>query len=452
MGRPASYQWAPLSLDQDPVPGDPQVISQEAGHLAAVARQLDGQVAALRRIASGSENIGQAADTIRSAASDLVGDLSTVATRYQKVSSALNGWIPELEQAQTWSVQALNEAEAPYAKMKHTPAPAGVSVQTGLDGLPELDPMKSSSLTAAQHQEFADYLTAMKKAQGELASAQALLNKATGLRDNKGSYYASQINNACNDSLRDSWWDKFKNWVAQYAWLIKDICTGLEILATILAVLALIFTGVGWIVLLGLALTAVALIGRTMLAVTGNGSWFDVAVDAFALLTFGTGSLMTKALGRVAEGTVGLAKGIEAAKVANLLDSFANLSGDAARQSVWAKFVVKAVPVVEDSAKTTLWERLLGAGDQGIVNTMKTVAGLSAKFGDNAAVTALASQAGSIENLLRINFAATNVVGFGTIAGGGIEFDGPSVPTFANWHIPGVTDWYINTFEKPTGG
>jgi hypothetical protein len=450
MGRPPGYQWEPLGLDTDPVPGDPQVISEEARQLAAVASQLEGQVAALRRIANSPENIGKTADQVRSAASDLVGDLSVVATRYQKVSSALNGWVPELEQAQSWSIQALNQAEVPYAKMKNTPPPPGVSVTNGLDGLPQVDPLTAASMTPAQKQDFSDYRTAMQKAQGELADAQALLNRATSLRDSKASYYAGLINGASDDSLKDSWWDRFKSFIDKWAWLIKDICTGLEILATVLAVLALIFTGVGWIVLLGLALTAVALIGRTVLAATGNGSWFDVALDAFALLTFGTGSLMTKALGRVTEGMAGLAKGIEAAKVSELLDSFANVAGDAAKQKVWAKFVAKAVPVVEDSAKTTLWERLLAAGDGGVANMMKTASGLVAKFTGNAAIATLGGQAQEIENLLRINFAATNVAGFGSLAGGGIEFDGPNAPTPVNWHIPGVSDWYTNTFETPT--
>jgi hypothetical protein len=46
MGRPAGYQWRPLGLDSDPVPGDPAQISQEAQHLASVASQITDQVAA----------------------------------------------------------------------------------------------------------------------------------------------------------------------------------------------------------------------------------------------------------------------------------------------------------------------------------------------------------------------------------------------------------------------
>jgi hypothetical protein len=159
---------------------------------------------------------------------------------------------------------------------------------------------------------------------------------------------------------------------------------------------------------------------------------------------------LTKLLGKATDSVVELAKGIEAAKTSELLDNFANLVGEEARQSVWTKFLAKAVPVVEDSAKTTLWERLLAAGDGGVANMMKTVGGLVTKFGSNAAVVTLGGQAQMIENLLRVNFAATNVAGFGGLAGAGIEFDGPNAPTPVNWHIPGVGDWFTHTFEEPT--
>jgi hypothetical protein len=41
-----------------------------------------------------------------------------VTVRYQKVAGALRGWSPELEQAQRMSVQALDQAEIPYARLR----------------------------------------------------------------------------------------------------------------------------------------------------------------------------------------------------------------------------------------------------------------------------------------------------------------------------------------------
>ena len=53
MGRPPGYQWEPLGLDSDPVPGDPGRISEEAAHLASVAKQISQQVARLHKLAAG---------------------------------------------------------------------------------------------------------------------------------------------------------------------------------------------------------------------------------------------------------------------------------------------------------------------------------------------------------------------------------------------------------------
>jgi len=97
MGRPAGYQWRPLGLDSDPVPGDPARISDEAGHLASVAAEITSQVAALRQISSDGTEVGQHADKIRSSASDLADQLDKLVGRYQKVSSILNSWVPDLE-------------------------------------------------------------------------------------------------------------------------------------------------------------------------------------------------------------------------------------------------------------------------------------------------------------------------------------------------------------------
>ena len=165
MGRPPGYQWQPLGLDTDPVPGDPQAISQEATHLASVGRMITGQIAALREIGSDNTEVGQHAEKIRAAALSLASSLQAVATRYAKVSSALSGWVPELEQAQSLSIRALNEAEAPYAKLHQT-----VTLPSG------------SNLTAAQKEEIAAYHASVQRAQDQLDAAMALLTRATTSR------------------------------------------------------------------------------------------------------------------------------------------------------------------------------------------------------------------------------------------------------------------------------
>jgi hypothetical protein len=448
MARPADWQWAPLGLDIDPVPGDPAQVSLEERHLATVAAQITDQVAALRRIATSDVEVGEHADKIRDSAGELAEKLDAVVGRYNKVSSALRGWIPELEQAQRMSITALDQAEGPHAKLNQQ-----VVLPAGTD------------LTAQQKQAVTSYHTAMQHAQQELDAARQLLDQATSLRDTEASRYAGLIRSACNDGVKDSWWDSFKGWVDKYAWLIKDICLALEIIATVLALLALIFTGVGLALLIaGAVLTAVALVGRTMLAASGDGSWFDVIVDAVALLTFGLGTEMTEALGTATKGAVGAADGLrseaadrvfaDAAKDAGELASrgyshFAAEALDAASEQRAAYLADNALPLVDEEAGTSFMERLLGAGDQGIVNNMKTVAGLTAKFGDDSKVASYATKASTLQNLLRANFVVTNVDTITPVVAGGVEFDGPSGQPLVSAHIPVVGDAFDSHFEEP---
>jgi hypothetical protein len=455
MGRPPGNQWKPLGLDTDPVPGDPQRINEEAAHLTSVARQITNQVAMLRKMASPDEQIGQTPDAIKSSASDLADQLDKVVGRYQKVGSALTSWVPELEQAQRMSIQALDQAEVPYQKLNQAVVlPAG------------------SNLTAQQKQGIQDYHTSMTRAQDELDAARALLNRATTLRDSSGKSTAATINSAIDDGVKDSWWDSFKDWVGHYAWLIKDIATGLEIVGTILAIAALIFTGVGWLVLAGIIVTAVALAGRTLLAITGNGSWLDVAVDAFALITFGAGKFLTNVL----KGAVAASRGAaETAVMSRLADTVARV-GDAinAMKDVFglsaesvdsivsrfgatlAEHASEFLPKV--SEETTFLERLANAGDKEIIASMRNLKALAEAFPNSGKVLESLQLGKTVLKGLQVNFIASNVVGLGSMAAGGIEFDGPgsdpnvvtnAAPTAVNWHIPKVGDVYQHDAQDP---
>ena len=275
MGRPTGAAWRPLGLDEDPTPGDPGRVTDEVSHLNSVATTILNQISALQKIAGGGSDqlIGQYADKIRESASDLVGTLQTVHERYTKVASALDGWESDLVTAQAMSLKALDEAEVPYQQLQLLNGPALSA--------------PSASLPTVQQQPVAAHQAAVGKAQGQLNDAITDLHKAVQFRDDQANYWASKINSASDDSLRDTWWDSFNDFIGKWSWLIKDICTVLEVVAALAAILALLFTGVGWLLVAAFWLTAAALLGRTLLAATGNGSWLDVIMDAVALATLG---------------------------------------------------------------------------------------------------------------------------------------------------------------------
>jgi hypothetical protein len=425
VGRPPGYQWEPLGLDTDPVPGDPGRISQEAAHLASVAKEISDQVARLHTMAAGGADgalKGQYADKIHSSAKDLAGELDKVVGRYQKVSAALNGWIPDLEQAQKLSLQALNEAEGPYKKLNQT-----VALPSG------------NNLTAQQQQDVTNYHTAMKQAQGALDAARTLLGKATSLRDSSGSHYASQIHQACDDSMKDSWWDSFKEWVGQYAGIIKDICTVLEVIATVLAIVALFIPGLDIIAALlwiGFGLTALALTGRVMLAATGNGSWLDVALDAFALVTFGLGKAASGGLKATAEATEALGKdAVTAQRVAMVERTLVRLAEQPddvlsleSKARVLVNFAGKSAPkLVPDVAKFTgklgVLTRIalkLGGTSEDVEN-MRTLLGVGLRFKNDAEILSNVTSGKALTAILGLNAGATFTAGVGAPALGGLE-------------------------------
>jgi len=295
MGRPAGYQWQPLGWTEDPVPGEPARITEEAQHLASVAGQIADQVRALKQIAADGTEIGAHADKIRSNADSLASELDKLVGRYQQVSSILTSWVTDLEQAQSMSIQALDQAEGPYKQLNQTVALPG-----------------GNNLTPQEQQGIDNYHRAMRQAQGQLDEATALLNRAIALRDSSGASHANQINNACNDGMRDhhSLWGSVESFFAgQFSFITKnwsqivgDICTVLEVLATIAAIAAFILAQfVPGLDVLADALvvgafyaTSAALAGRLLLAATGHGSWLDVIVDALAVASFGVGRGMAK--------------------------------------------------------------------------------------------------------------------------------------------------------------
>ena len=444
MGRPPGYQWQPLGVDADPVPGDPQAISAEAAHLASVATTITGQIAALRKIASDNAEVGQHAEKIRSSATSLAGSLQVVEARYRNVSSALNGWVPELEQAQSLSIRALNEAEAPYATVSRA-----VTLPSGPD------------LTAAQKQEIASYHTSMQRAQDQLDTAKALLTRATTLRDTQAAYYAAKINQASNDSLTDHqsfWggienladglWDGATRWVAANAGLVKDICQILEIAATVLAVAAIFLSGGTLLLVIGAVLAGMALVGRSLLVASGKGSWLDVIMDVIALASFGGGEL----LGRSLQALVDSAKSTAATefvtstlgRLAGRINSAFETLGSEGGTRVAAKFIehlVEEAPhtLPEVSVNVTRMERLETTGDIENVVRIRTLRALAGHLPDNEAIADALEGGTKVANMLKWNFRLASGAGIVSLLGSGLDLETAAGRPIVQLQVPLVS-------------
>lgn len=463
MGRPTD--WTPLGCDSDPVPGDPGRISQEAAHLSTVARQISDQVAALRKIVGGGVEVGQHADKIRSSSSDLADQLDKVVGRYQKVSAALTKWVPDLEQAQAQSITALNQAEGPHKKLNTT-----VVLPSG------------SNLTAQQKQDITNYHNSMNAAQDQLNAAKALLTRAVNFRDQQASHYAGVINSAIDDGVKDSWWDKFKDWVDRNSGWLKALASVLGDIVAVLAVICLFIPGVDLLIIAAIALTAVLLVIHTMLAATGNGSWFDVALDVIGIATLGVGlgaadgieGAQGIARGAAATARTGMASGLldEYRPALNLFRSFVNEEGglaDIGRIGVKLTYttIKDGLPELpaEAEAATSFWAKtaaqfkaapntfksldnfigtFTNAGDPGIATAMKNFGTLTKNFPGVAEVGTQAASAGRTLNLARVAFAGGNLT---TATDFGLSHLAPDSVTEAYGHFK--EDHYTYALSTP---
>lgn len=294
MGRPSD--WSPLAAS-DPVPGDPYEVQMLAGDLRSSAQKISGQVDALRKLCTDEFWDSDAGKVFRDKANDTASHLEKAFARYQQASAALEAYHPELTDAQSLSLQALEDAKDADRRDR--------AATTALDGKPADDP-NHATLTNQQ-----------STARTDLDAARSKLRRAQDMRDQAAHRAANAINTVItSDGLKDSAWDKFKHWVDDNAGWISRIADVAGWIATIFGVLALV---VNCIPVIGQALSAVfgaialvativALVAHIVLALAGDGSWFDVAMDAIALATFGVGRVAVTGSRVAATGARALAR------------------------------------------------------------------------------------------------------------------------------------------------
>lgn len=292
--------WTPLTGGSaDPVPGDGGAVADLARAYARTASEIRTQAGNLRRLASGDGWDSDDGRAFGQSLGDLASKLGDAEGRYERTGSALSTWAGRLGSAQTSSYTLLVRAREARATMAANapPAPSGPPPA----GAPEPTEAQVAAAAAAERKRSA----AHSGASGDLRRIQEELHTLLGERDTAARTAARAIRDAAdNDALKDSRWERMKNWVAEHKDAIKWVADKLSTLATILAVVALFVPGVNVFALGVLAAIATggALIGHGALAAAGEGSWVDVGLDAVGLLTFGYGAVAGRSVARGVQG------------------------------------------------------------------------------------------------------------------------------------------------------
>jgi hypothetical protein len=262
-GRPRPRDWHPLA-DADPVPGDPDAILDEVGHMRQMASMLRQEAKDLRVIDRGEGLRGRYADALRHGAAGLEVHLRETAERYERVHGHLTGWAHALEGLQAEADRILRNARV-VADLDPPGRAHGVD-----------DPLDGHRTSLA---------------------------RVVAQRDERAAHFASLIRHEIDDKIKDSPWEWFKGEVDDWSGEISLVVDAMSWVASITALAALATTPPGWVAGLAVWLSVGVLAGHLMLASAGDGSWADIAMDTFGLLTMQVGTLALNELRAVRNAT-----------------------------------------------------------------------------------------------------------------------------------------------------
>ncbi|MFB6555698.1 putative T7SS-secreted protein [Streptomyces sp. NPDC056405] len=401
-GRRRPVDWHPLA-EKDPIPGEPEDIRDEVTRMKDLASTLRDQATILRQAADGDALKGKYADKIREKSGDLEKRFRETAARYERVVGDLGKWANNLEGFQERAdgiLRAAKQADEEHAaEVKKKEAKAR---ENGDEAPVEADP------------------------NSHLSSYHGQLNEVISDRNTSAQLYAENIGDDISDIIKDSGWENFKDWVHEHADTIKTVVEILSYAATLIGAIALLCTPVGWvataIMVATIASTSLVLAGHTLLALSGDGSWADVAMDVFALATLGFGSVALKGVKAATTALKSASRSGRFQRYTNLrklLDRNVMRYGtDSARgaKAVRAKDSLRQIGARETRPGTNRLERLLG-GDSEVVSATKFAKAMRAEFGGNPDVVRAADDVGKAANSFRLNYLAATSVDLGDKAG-----------------------------------
>ncbi|WP_433537886.1 putative T7SS-secreted protein [Micromonospora sp. CA-249363] len=236
MTRPGDAEWSVLQLDSDPVPGDPESfeeITRAYQELASTTQEAHDLLASGSQIDVGQ---GRAMDAFRDLIGKLPGRLDRMANSYASAADAYLRYLPSLEEAQTMSLRALDQARQAAGDQNAaqaaavTAAAALLVMNTDTEATTEAKEQATDDATAAKNR-AAD-------AQQALDAAKSLLGQATALRDQAARTAADTLRQLAKDAPQRSLWDKIVEAFNAFIDFLQS--TVIEWITTILDVLSVV--------------------------------------------------------------------------------------------------------------------------------------------------------------------------------------------------------------------
>ncbi|MPV37179.1 DUF308 domain-containing protein [Georgenia subflava] len=284
MTRPTD--WSPLNMWDDPVPGDPEAVATGADSMVATASTISAAAENLRSIAASDGMTSKAVDKFRERANEVAAEIELAKDRYADTGTALNGYVPHLRHAQTWSETALENARDARTAMATASEDLAQHRRAGWNA--------EDDAARTRAEENADAAqTAYNAADGRLEAAFALLRTAANHRDEHAEIARGKIEDALEiNDLDDSGWRQFLNKNAEF---LDGVAKVLGAIGAVIAVVSLFVPGLN-LLTIALVVGVGAAAINFALAENGNKGWGDFAWDVIGLATLGVGKIGALAL------------------------------------------------------------------------------------------------------------------------------------------------------------
>ncbi|WP_328693099.1 hypothetical protein OHA74_34430 [Streptomyces phaeochromogenes] len=277
MTRPADHRWEVLGESEDPVPGDVYDLTALAKRFTATAKTISDAAAALRRLGDQKSWDSKAGREFAEKADDTAKTVSKAHSRYEEAGAALKEYHTTLETIQEDADRLLGQAETKSGDL--------TTAKSKADSPPK-DTDKAGQKTLD---------TAVTDLQGDLDGLRGQLATLKSRHNTAGNTAAKRIHEITEgDDLNDSWLDDLRdtlNIVADIAGAVAAVCGVVALLVGWIPIIGQAIAGVlGTIALIA---TAISLVCHLLLAINGDGSWGDVAMDVLGLATFGIGRVFS---------------------------------------------------------------------------------------------------------------------------------------------------------------
>lgn len=290
-----SYDWSPLDIYDDPIPGSPSTLRDEAKKFRAVADSIANTATQLRSLARASNSVGEFADEFKVQAEEVADRITKAKKRYKGFAEALNDYATPLGKVQSDSVAALNRAIT---------ARSNISSAAALEKQwrKELEEPDLSAADIKHYQKLLDKATNDRvEAESEIYYAKNDLQDVIYERDSEAQKAANAISkvgedSGINDTGWDNWvqfWEENGEWIDTVVTIIGYVAAAFVIIALFVPGLNILVGGViGLVMLVSVIAAGLTILNAVCQASAGTKSVNQAVIEVgLALLPFGIGKL-----------------------------------------------------------------------------------------------------------------------------------------------------------------